>query len=175
MSIPEIIIYITELPRSGFFLGLKIFFIILSLFLIAGIIYFILITDWYEKRFGADLKALRQGKSREKISKMAAKLKKIKKKFEKGKGEPEQKLAIIEAATLLGKILAKQGFKGESLLDQIEKAGPDVFSPENLEELLEAYQVGSAIVNDPDYKLSPDKAKKTIEVFEKTIQDLSAI
>lgn len=170
-NLSQIISYIAELPSKGIFLGLKIFFITLSLFLISGIIYFLLITDWFEKRFAYDLFDLLRVKPYKK-NKMAKRWQKIKARINK-KDEAERKLAVIEAQNFLEKVLARRGFKGKTFLEKLEDMGPDILSSEKLDELLYAHQIRNNIVYDPDYKLKEQEARKVIEIFEKTWQEFS--
>lgn len=166
--------YLINLPQEGLLKILKFFFIFLSLFLLGGIIYFLLVTDFLEKRFLLDLRALMEGKAREKGGKIAKKLKKAKKLLEKDK-EADWKLALIQTVQILRKILKIHGFSGKTFLEQIEKAGPEIFPPEKLDQILRAWQITFSVIQDPDYRLSREKAKAVFEIFEKTIQELTII
>lgn len=168
-NIENFISYITTLPEKRVFFYLKIFFLILSCLLIIGIIILLFVTDWYQKRFWADISALKKVPKKE--SKTIRILKKIKKRLENEK-EIEYKIAIVEASKLLEKILEKKGFRGKTLLDQLEKAGPDILPLEMLDKLLEAYQIKNNILYDPDFRLDLTKAKMTISTFEEIITSL---
>lgn len=172
MSALEFINYLLELPSRGFFFGLKVFFIVLSSLMLIGIIWLLFLTDWYEQRFGADLRDLRQWRSKEK-GKLAKLWEKIHQRMRRSK-IPEHKLALIEAGEFLAALLERQGFKGKTLLEQLEKAGPDIVPLEKLDEFLKAYEVYRAVTHDPDYQLSLKKARESLAIFERIIKDLTA-
>ncbi len=173
MQILEAVNYFVELPTKGFFPELRIFFIILSLFLAAGVIYFLFTTNWYEKRHQEDFRNFWFGGD-ERESRWSKRFKIIKKKLEKP-DPAEHKLAIVEAGICLEKFLTKQGFKPETLIKELKEVRPEILSSEQLNKLTEAYQVRDNIIHNPDYKLGLDEAKKVVDIFEKIFQDLGAV
>lgn len=168
----KIVNYLVELPQKGALLGVKIFFIIFSVFLTAGIVYLLFVTDWFEQRIGFDLTTFFRRKVFKKDDKIAKRWQRIKEKIEKG-SEADFKLAVIKSEDFFMKILSRKGFKGKTLLEQLEKIAPE-FLPSNVfNELLKAHQVRNNIINDPNYKLTRREAKKTIEIFEKVSESLT--
>lgn len=87
--------------------------------------------------------------------------------------ESEYKLAVIEADSLLDEVLKKMGYPGESLGERLESL--TAVSLPNLEEAKETHKTRNNIVHDPDYRLSLDEAKKTLEVYERALTDLQAL
>lgn len=171
MPFSEAISKLIELPTKGFWQVLRIFFIIISSLMAAGMIYILYISEWFHKRYGYDLSALLQVRAL-RADKMAKRWQRIKARLNKA-DEAEHKLAVIEAENFLIEVLTARGFKEETLLEQLEKMGSDALSPEKLDKLLEAHQIRSNVVHDPDYQLSLDIAKKTVDIFEKTLQELA--
>jgi len=172
MQILEIVNYIIELPTKGFFPALRIFFIVLSLFLATGVIYLLLTTNWYEKRYQEDSRNFWLGGDKRE-SRWSKHFKRIRKRLEKS-DPAEHKLAIIEAGRYLEKFLSKQGFEAKALIEQLRKLSPEILSLEQLNNLSKAYQIRDNIIHDPDYKLSLDESKKVVDIFEKTFQDLGS-
>ena len=171
MELIETINYIIELPTRGFFLGLRIIFIILSIFLTAGIIYFLRVSDWLKIRFGENFKDFLEYRSLCSKSNIAEKWQKIKNKMEKSNKEVDYKIALIEAENFFRKLLTKREIKGDTLPEQLEKISPDILSSQEIEELLEAHKAYNNVIYDPDYRLSLSIAKKTVDVFEKIARE----
>lgn len=95
--------------------------------------------------------------------------------LEKGKSldEKERKFAIIEADTLLDKILEMSGYTGENLgarLKQVERG--DV---ESLDDLWEAHKVRNRIAHEANFKLTSETAVLTLSRFEKALKELEYI
>ncbi len=74
---------------------------------------------------------------------------------------------------MLDDILKRMGYGGESLGERLEKI--TVASLPNLDEVKVAHKTRNNIVHDPDYRLSLDEARKTLEIYEKTLTDLQAL
>jgi hypothetical protein len=100
------------------------------------------------------------------------KWKKIKKRLET-EIESEYKLAVLEADELLSKVMEEIGYPGKNLSEKLEKIPEDTIS--NLNELKEVRKIRDDIVEDPDYKLNLEEAKKILKVYEKALSDLQAL
>jgi hypothetical protein len=86
--------------------------------------------------------------------------------------EDEYKLAIIEADSLLGDVLEKMGYKGETMTEKLKQIDSIILN--NIEQLKEIRKIRNNIVYDPDYKVSLELAKKVLAVYEKSFQELDA-
>ena len=87
--------------------------------------------------------------------------------------ENQRKFAIIEADTLIEKILALAGYDGENLgakLKQVERG--DI---ESLDDLWEAHKVRNRIAHEANYKLSIEYTKAAISRYEKVLKELEYI
>ena len=153
---------------TGWFLVLKIFFIVLSALLAIGTVVFLRKSSWLRRYILEDLVEIstyRQYgvKTQEKAwSKIMARL---------NTGlESEYKLAIIEANSLMDDSLQKMGYKGDSLGEKLKNV-PSLVLP-NIKEVVEAHRIYGNIVHDPDYRLSLEETKENLAVFEKTFQEL---
>lgn len=87
--------------------------------------------------------------------------------------ESEYKLAIIEADNMLDFTLTKMGYPGQTLEERLGKLTKTTLP--NIEQIYEAHKVRNNIVHDPDYRLSLDEAKKTLNVYGKAFQDLQIL
>ena len=94
---------------------------------------------------------------------------KIGKRLETG-SEAEYKLAIIEADALLNEVLERTGLKGETLGERLKQL--TVKSLPNIENAWEAHKTRNNIVHDPDYRFNLDQARKTLAIYEKSLQNL---
>lgn len=89
------------------------------------------------------------------------------------KEEANHKLAIIEADVLLDGVLAKMGYLGETLSEKLEKIQPSALS--TVSELRQAHYVKNNILHDPDFNLSPQKAREVIDSYEKVLKELDVL
>jgi hypothetical protein len=152
-------------------LFVKFVFLLISLFFI-GFIFFALITTSYLKRliiwdmieyltyrhYGAVNKEKKWVKIKERL----------------GIGtEPEAKLALIEAGTLLDNSLRDMGYAGANLTERIDRLTTDII--ENLSDLKDAHEVRSNIIHDPTYRLDVKEARELLDVYEKALVDLQIL
>lgn len=87
--------------------------------------------------------------------------------------ENQRKFAVIEADTLIDKILGLSGYNGENLgakLKQVERG--DI---ESLDDLWEAHKVRNRIAHEANYKLSLEYAEAAISRYAKTLKELEYI
>ncbi len=98
--------------------------------------------------------------------------KKINQRLETG-SESEYKLAIIEADKMLSDALKRMGYEGPTLEERLDKLTSATLP--GIEDLYKAHQLRDSIVHDPDYVLTIDEAKKTLEVFKKAFTNLQLL
>lgn len=87
--------------------------------------------------------------------------------------ENQRKFALIEADTLIDKILGLAGYDGENLgakLKQVERG--DI---ESLDDLWEAHKVRNRIAHEANYKLSLEHTKAAISRYAKVLKELEYI
>lgn len=87
--------------------------------------------------------------------------------------EEEYKLAVIEADNMLDATLQRIGFAGETLADRLGKVNVAIVP--NLPEVREANRIRNNIVHDPSYRLTLNEARKVIEIYQATFQNLDLI
>lgn len=83
------------------------------------------------------------------------------------------KLAVIESESLTEEVLARMGFGGSSFGERLKKMNKDQLP--SLEDLGQAHQIRNNIIHDPDYHLDLDQAVKTVNVYERSLRELSAL
>ncbi len=84
--------------------------------------------------------------------------------------ESEYKLAVIEGETVLDEALTRMGFVGQSIGERLEKIKIEQLP--SLNEVLEAHKTRNNIVHDPDYRLTLEQAKKSLDIYEKALTEL---
>ncbi len=170
-TLKEILNFLLYPKFEGPLLILKIIFLIFGFFFLGFVVWALIFTSWMKKAFLLDLKEFLLYKPYF-VKTLLPKWKKIKKRLERGI-EAEDKLAILEADSLLEEFLKKEGYPGETLDEKLEKLTKEIIS--NIEELREVRKVRMAIIEDPSYKLSHEEALRVISVYEKALKDLQAI
>lgn len=153
---------------TGFFLYIKIVFIVVSLILLIAVIILLFKTSWMRYRC---LESLTEFTSYRPfgVKKTFKDWNKVIKRLESDR-ESEYKLAIIEADDLLSSILEQMQLKGESFSQKLEQVEPSVLP--NLKEIQEAHEIRNNIVYNPDYKLSLAQTKAVLETYEKALRNL---
>jgi len=144
---------------------IKIFFIIFSIFCLAGIIYLYKKTGYLHldnletwdiirnyKDFGA--------------SKIQKQWKKIKQNFEKDDAV-YWKVSLLEGEKLIDDILIRMGLGLGTMDDRLERASMEEIP--NLQDLVRARSLCQDIARDPDYRLNKEVAENTLGIFEKTL------
>ncbi len=156
---------------NGWLLWVKVVFLILDLGMISFIIFALFRTSWLDKLFFHDMQEFLTYKHYG-LSKTRKKWKKIQKNFEGGT-EPEMKLAIVEANSLLNNVLRVMGYGGRDLGERLEKINDDIL--ENIEDVKDAYQTYLDVVNDPTYHLTVKETEKVLDVYRQALVNLDAL
>ena len=162
LTSPEIqeklfLVKIVFLVISGFFLGLIIFILLRTHYL--QWLFLRSFTEFFTYRpFGA--------------KKITRAWNKILRRLETGV-ESESKLAIIEADNMLDSTLKRMDYPGQTLEERLSKLTKATVP--NLEQVYEAHGVRNSIVHDPDYRLTPEEAKKTLDIYDQTFRDLQIL
>jgi len=172
-QIPYLVTYLISppYPFDQWIFLIRNIFIIISLFLLFGTIYFISKTSWLKFRYLENLVEFftYQPFGAKKITKQ---WEKIKDRLKIG-SESESKLIIIEADLILSNVLEKMGFIGETFEERIKKITLDTLP--NIQEVLEAHKIRNNIVYDPDYQLDLVEANKIILIYERALIGLQAL
>jgi len=87
--------------------------------------------------------------------------------------ESESKMAIVEADDLLDASLRRMGFAGQTLEEKLSKLTSATVG--NLDDVYAAHKVRNNIVHNPDYRLSQDEAKVTMDAYQKAFNSLQIL
>ncbi len=147
---------------------LRIVFLIVSLILFLVIVGILLRTQWLNRRFFENITEFMSFKPYE-ANKLLKDWEKINKRLESG-SEAEYKLAIIEADSMLDDVLKRMGHTQETVEEKLESVK---FSEiKNMDDLKQSRRTRNSVVHDPDYKLTLDKAREVLKVYENVFKDL---
>ncbi len=167
-SIVEFLMY----PESsGWLLWTKILFLIVNLAMVAFIIFSLTTTSWLDKLILHDVQEFLTYKHYG-LSKTRKKWKEIESHF-KGRTEPEMKLAIVEAASLLDNVLRIMSYKGKDLGERLEGLNVDIL--DNLDEVKKYHKIYFNIIHDPTYRLDFEEAKQAIRSYRAALVNLGAL
>ena len=157
--------------RPETLLILKMVSLIISLLLIAGIVYCIKKSGWLKVRYGFDVEDFLHAKdtANKNTEKIWAKIQERIKR----RSESEFKLAIIEADSFLDKILEKMGYQGETLGDRLQKIDSAILP--SLQEIWQAHKLRNDIVHNPDFNVTIEEAEEIIRIYEKALRDLNVL
>jgi len=168
MEPKDIFNFIVSPTFSGWFLFLKILFIIAGLVLFGFIVFALIKTSWLKRLIIWDWKEFFSYKPYG-VRKVLKTWTKITKRLESGL-ESEYKLAVTEADSMLNNILKRMNFEGEVLTDRLDKLTSATLS--SLEQVREAHKIRNSIIHNPDYKLSFEEAKRVLGIYEQAFRDL---
>lgn len=87
--------------------------------------------------------------------------------------ETSRKMAIVEADILVDGVLKTLGFSGETLNEKIEKI--TTIQLKSIADLKMAHAVRKDILYNPDYEVSPEIAKETIDRYEKVLKEIDVL
>ncbi len=171
VTVEEVAKKIMELVEHREIIFLRTIFVLISSFFIGIIIYTRYKTRWARMGTIRQLSEFLKTTAFEKTQ-FRREWEKTKRRLEKG-WESEGKLAVIEADEMLGEVLKRAAYLGDNTEERLEEV-PENTLP-NKKELKEAHKLCADIIHDPDYKLSPAKARWAIEVYEEAFESLSAL
>ena len=150
---------------------IRFIFIIISFFFLGYVIWALLKTSWFYRLVIWDLEEILTYRPFG-VRKIVRDWQKIKAGLITGQ-ESEYKLAVFKADAMLDRILTGMGFGGKTLGERLTRL--TTASLPNIEDVKQAHKTRNNIVHDPDYRLSLEEAKKTVETYEKALTDLRAL
>ena len=171
MDINNIIQFILNPEISGWLALIKVLFLFIDLFMISFIVYALFKTSWLNKLLLYDVQEFLTYKHFG-LSKTKKKWEEIEKYFKKGT-EPEMKLAIVEADSLLDNILRVMSYGGKDLTSRLEGINTNIL--ENLDDVKKYHKIYSNIVHDPTYRLDFKMAENALKVYRDALVNLDAL
>lgn len=163
--------YLTSQEVQGFIFPVKIAFLAISSFFLGFIIFALIRTSWLRSAYLEEVVEFITYKPFG-LKKLTKNWRKIVARLELA-SEAEYKLAVIEADNMLDSLLRKLKYPGQTTEEILRKIPPAVLS--SPEKVLEAHKIRNNIVHDPDYRLSLDQARETLQIYEQALRDLEAI
>jgi len=148
---------------------IKTAFIIISAIFVILIIYFLSHSDYLEWVALEDIQNFSKPRSIRR-KRLFKKWNRIKKKMNKAGSEIRWKLFLVEIIELFNKTLEEMNYKGETLDRKLRYLTKNDVS--NMESLLESARLSQKLIDNPDYKIKKEEAKKIVDSFEKTLEDL---
>lgn len=83
------------------------------------------------------------------------------------------KMAIMEADSVLDRMIQEMGYSGETMGERMQKIRPQEFPL--LDDAWRVHKVRNFIAHDPNYKLDAGTAKRTIGIYEKIFRELNVL
>jgi len=171
MDINNIVQFILSPEPSVWFILFKVVVLFIDLLMISFIVYALLKTSWLDKILLFDFQEFLTYKHYG-LSKTKSKWEEIERYFRKGT-EPEMKLAIVEADSLLDNILRVLSYKGKDLSSKLDGINEDIL--ENLDDVKKYHKIYSNIVHDPTYRLDFKTAKDALKVYRDALVNLDVL
>jgi hypothetical protein len=87
--------------------------------------------------------------------------------------ESEYKLALIEADDMLDVSLKRMGYMGQTLEERLGKLTSATIA--NIDDIYQAHEIRNTIVHNPDYRLSLDEVRSTLDIYQKAFNSLQIL
>ncbi len=146
-------------------------FILISVAMFLSIIYFIIRTSILREKYIKDIleftqsspyKDIKIPKNWNKLTKKAA-----------SEDSSERKLAIIEADEMLGEVLNKMGYEGDSLKESLEKVEEEIIP--NKRDLIAMHEKRNKLLHDPNFEPPKEETREIMNVYQETLEDLQLL
>jgi len=153
---------------DAFWFWLKVLFFILSFLMVVAIILLLRASSWLGNKYLEDMTEVSTYRPYG-AKKTFRQWDNIVSKVNSNRAE-DYRTAIIEADNLLGEILRKMKYEGETVNDLLTQV--DQKTIPNLDRLVSAHNFRNKIVHDPDIDLSQTETRQIISVYETAFRDL---
>ncbi len=167
----ELINSITDPQLQASLLPIKIAFIVAGLLFSAFIAWALVRTNWLQFKLMFDLTEFLSYRAYG-YSRVTRQWERIKSRLQTP-NESEYKLALMEADDMLGSLLARIGFTEPTLAERLKNVTEAIIP--NVHEVAQAHATRNSIVHDPDYHLTLEQARKTLDVYEDAFRALDLI
>ena len=167
-GIKDFIYFISSSQVQDYLFPVRLIFVAFAMFFLAGVIYFMLNSSWLKYKFLEDVTEFFSWQSYG-LREISKRWGKIRKRIESGT-EADFKLAIIEADDFLSEVIEEAGFGEDNFEESIKKSGR--LLADRSEEILSAHQIRNSIVYNPDYKISGEQARKTLDIYEWAVSNI---
>ena len=149
----------------------KVGFLSIGGFFLAGIIFCLMRTHYLQWRYMQDFWEFLTFRpfGAKRITKL---WNKILKRLDTGM-ESEYKLALIEADDMLDTSLKRMGYMGNTLEERLGKLTSATI--ENIDDIYQAHEIRNTIVHNPDYRLSLDEVRSTLDIYQRAFNSLQIL
>jgi hypothetical protein len=171
INIDAILLYLGSSEIAHRFFWYKIGFLSVSVLLLGAIIFLVLKTHYLQWLYLSDVWSFFTFRpfGAKKIIKT---WNKIARRLDSGL-ESEYKLALIEADDLMDSSLKRMGYDGKTFEEKLEKLSSATLP--NVLKVAEAHRLRNELVHNPDYQLSLDEARATMDVYQKAFDTLQLL
>lgn len=161
--------FFSSLYHSAFFVAIKFFLGIYVAVLVADIILILVL-----KGLGADIRQAIKGMKMPVVtkSKMQRRWMKIKSRLESD-NVSQYKVAILEADSVIDKVLSDMGYAGKNMSERLEKLKPAQIP--DYEGIKNAHQIRNRIIHEVDFSVGKKQAEETIEIYESLLRNLELL
>lgn len=164
----NILSFLLDPELSGIWLAFKISFLVVSVLLFLGWLFFLSKASWFKSKYTEDYTEFLTYRPYG-VKKEFKRWMKVIKRVESGK-ETECKMAVIEADDLVKEVFQKMNYKGEFLDDILKEIDPKVLP--SLDKFKEVHQIRNKVVHDPDFQLTVEQARNIIRVYQQVLTEL---
>lgn len=84
--------------------------------------------------------------------------------------ERDLRLAVIEADSMVDEIFKEHGHPGKDMGERLKSIHPSEI--DNINDLWEAHKIRNRLAHEADFHLPVEEAKRIIEIYHKTIEEL---
>lgn len=164
----KIISFLIEPQFTGALYYIRAVFISISAILFFAILILFSKSSWFKHRYAENTKEfvsyspLKGGKISKNWGQIIERL--------KGGTDGDYKMAIIEADNMLLESLEKMEIKGDSFSEKLSQINAEKLK--NIEDVKIAHKIRNNIVYDPDYKITEEEAKRAIDIYRVSFQNL---
>jgi hypothetical protein len=171
IDIGGIITILSSPEIAAKFFWYKIGFLSVSALLLAAIIFLILNTHYLQWLYFQDIWAFFTFRPFG-AKRIVKNWNKILKRLDSGL-ESEYKLAIVEADDLMDFSLRRMGYEGKTFEEKLSKLTSATLP--NIAKVIEVHKLRNELVHNPDYQLSLDEARNTMDVYQKAFNALQLL
>jgi len=83
------------------------------------------------------------------------------------------KMAIIEADKIFDDIIKRTGYQGDDMGERLKQINSAQIA--NIDEIWQAHKLRNRLVHEPGFQINQSQAKRSIEIYQKAMEDLGAL
>lgn len=83
------------------------------------------------------------------------------------------KMAIIEADKIFDDIIKRIGYQGDDMGERLKQINSAQIA--NIDEIWQAHKLRNRLVHEPGFQINQSQAKRSIEIYQRAMEDLGAL